>query len=177
MEKKIEEARKYMRGRVLNYGCGSPDIFGKLTHFANYTAYDPYIEGTDEIDGTYDTIFCSLVLEHVEDPKKTIGHMLSLLNKGGRLICVVPNVDSFHRYIREDNYLTLEDEEAGHRRMFDVKSFVKLFKHIEDIIHIGFKPAYTELMNCLSEYWDEYHRFARDTHSPYCAEIMVVVNV
>ena len=98
---------------ILDFGCGTgelltvplaekfPDIkfiaadddtasieFGskKNEHLTNLKFIDP-----SKIDGTYDLIIASEVIEHVEEPAELLTFLKSKLNDNGRLILTLPN--------------------------------------------------------------------------------------
>jgi len=174
---KVSEAFDYITGSVLNYGCGDPDLLYKeLITYEPYTAYDPFIKGKENLGGKFDTIFCSLVLEHVDNAYEEVDKMMAMCNK--YLICIVPNAYSLNRLLRNQHKeLTEWDLNAGHRRLFTWESFLDLFKNydIEKTVGIGFKPVMSDLMPSLREYWNEYTRYGKNEGRDNCAEMMVIV--
>lgn len=54
------------------------------------------IDGFPFADGTFDTIFCCSVLEHVTDPASALAAMARLLKPGGKIVLSVPFVYFVH---------------------------------------------------------------------------------
>jgi len=48
---------------------------------------------------TYDTIVCSEVIEHLENPRQTFRSIASMLRPGGMLILTMPNQESIRSYL------------------------------------------------------------------------------
>lgn len=101
---------KHSKGRVLDYGGGIGtqlilawmeglrdltyyDIEGPIFEFAKFrfkrrsikAEMIPASDEKDNLEGTYDTIICREVLEHVKDPLTHLKRIDKHLNKGGRL--------------------------------------------------------------------------------------------
>jgi SAM-dependent methyltransferase len=55
----------------------------------------------DTLPGTFEVIFCTEVLEHLEFPHKALAHLVAALSPGGMLILTVPNgrVDNLTEHI------------------------------------------------------------------------------
>ncbi|UCG78193.1 MAG: methyltransferase domain-containing protein [Nitrospirota bacterium] len=60
--------------------------------------YSDYLENIDLPD-TYDVVILRQVLEHMEEPGTMIAKAKALLNPGGVLLIIVPNINSIGRYI------------------------------------------------------------------------------
>ncbi len=78
-------------------------------------------------DKQFDTVLCSLVLEHVEDPVKVLATAVGWLKPQGRLVVIVPNALSLHRRLavamglsRAADELGESDVRLGHRWVFTV---------------------------------------------------------
>ncbi|MCB0343943.1 MAG: class I SAM-dependent methyltransferase [Bdellovibrionales bacterium] len=63
-----------------------------------------------EVSGGYDFIVCMNVLEHIEDHRTALSHMIDLLNPGGALFLLVPAHQSLY---------TKFDHAAGHYRRYN----------------------------------------------------------
>jgi SAM-dependent methyltransferase len=145
----VDSVRRFLGDRVLDVGCGigsttalleRPYVVGLdrskhyLARFRQRLHEIPVIEGDissfDDADigrlraHRLDTIFCSNVLEHIEDDRTTLRNMHAILEEGGRLVLLVPcypflygSLDEadlhFRRYDRAS--LRAKLQEAGFR--------------------------------------------------------------
>ncbi|MDA0376352.1 MAG: class I SAM-dependent methyltransferase [bacterium] len=93
-----EIAPFYLKGRLLDVGAGSSkykDIF--TPHIAEYVACDsfeaPHIDRVVDAhnlsykDGEFDTVICTMVLEHVQKPWVVASELQRVLRSGGVLYC------------------------------------------------------------------------------------------
>ena len=110
---------------------------------------------------TYDTIVMAHVLEHVSNPMSALGNLKKAMNKSSRLIIIVPNADSLHRYLGvamellpKRTALNAYDKKLGHKRVY---TKTLLTEHIHKsglkIIHTGgifIKPLSNDQMKS----WD-----------------------
>jgi 2-polyprenyl-3-methyl-5-hydroxy-6-metoxy-1,4-benzoquinol methylase len=78
-----------------------------------------------EPSGRFDSIVCSHVLEHVEDPRALVKRMSHWLEPGGVLIAAVPSAASLHRQaavkmglLHQASDLNPTDLLQGHRRVY-----------------------------------------------------------
>lgn len=104
--RRIQAALPYLRGRVLDYGCGS----GLLARYVDPDRYsgvdvDPevisiartsYPEHSFEVarlpqDRQFDTIVSLAVIEHVPDPAGFLASALPLLAPGGSVVLTTPH--------------------------------------------------------------------------------------
>ncbi len=119
LEQELEPVFKYFQRHVLNAGCGARDITDFLlshgatsvdhcdlkTPISNAIIAD--LTNVPRETGTYDSILCNAVLEHVQFPDKVMQEMHRLLKPGGYLILCVPFLQPYHpgpdfrRYSRE----------------------------------------------------------------------------
>jgi 2-polyprenyl-3-methyl-5-hydroxy-6-metoxy-1,4-benzoquinol methylase len=108
----------------------------------------------------FDAIEMGFVLEHVDDPLFIIKKYVSFLKRNGSVFIAVPNAKSLHRQIGYqagmlDNFYKLSnhDLELGHKRYFDMDSFVKLViksgLKIVNIEGIFLKPFSTSQLKSL----------------------------
>ncbi|MCL4405399.1 MAG: class I SAM-dependent methyltransferase [Patescibacteria group bacterium] len=74
----------------------------------------------------FDLIIAIDILEHVDNPLIFLRKAKSLLSKGGRLLVIVPNAKSIHRFIgKEMGFIKTIydlgpiDKKIGHKRYFD----------------------------------------------------------
>lgn len=110
----------YLKGRVLNAGCGDRDITALLKTWHASTVDNCDIQSSipaaflcdltaiPRPDGSYDAILCNAVLEHVPDPERVVSEFHRLLAPGGQVVISVPFLQPFHptpfdfrRYTRE----------------------------------------------------------------------------
>ena len=120
LEKELAPLERYLRGHVLNAGCGDRDISAYLK-----SRYSREVDNCDirssipgailcdltaipRPDGSYDSILCNAVLEHVPDPEKVMLELRRLLKPDGHIAVSVPFLQPFHptpydfrRYTRE----------------------------------------------------------------------------
>jgi SAM-dependent methyltransferase len=89
---RIEEYRKLMGPRVLDYG-GGLGYFSLVARLRGYDAltYDPYTSGIEPDSSHWNTVIALHVLEHSNDPGRTLSHMKSFLAPDGKIIIAVPN--------------------------------------------------------------------------------------
>jgi len=104
-----EISKKYTKGRLLDVGAG------RLTHkmmlsplVESYLSLDKFIahpglnftadllKGLPFKDESFDTVFCSQVLEHLPHPKRALREMSRILKKEGHLILSVPHFSYIH---------------------------------------------------------------------------------
>ena len=120
------------RCRVLEFGAGLSgfsDYLGDLRSSVDLTVQDVtpvnehylrpradrlHIGNVLEIDGQFDVVFSTFVLEHVSDPRRTLGKLLTLLAPGGSLYLFCPRYD-FPFYISHsaDHYGRLRRAALG----------------------------------------------------------------
>lgn len=89
---RISEYQPWMGRRVLDFGGGVGYMSAALRN-AGYESitYDPFCCQGDTAEGGWDTLIALHVLEHANDPDRTVAQMKSLLTSRGRLIIAVPN--------------------------------------------------------------------------------------
>jgi SAM-dependent methyltransferase len=128
-------------GKIIDVGSGISPISPKpnKTHFIDiskdavkvmkkrgFNASNGSVTNLKLETGSTSNIFCSEVLEHVEDYQKALKEFSRVLKKGGYLFITVP---CWMHYWRSD------DDFVGHYRRFDPDSFEK------DFIKCGLKPV------------------------------------
>lgn len=118
LEDELQPVLKYLRGRVLNAGCGERDITQFLlengasevdqcdlkTSIPNAILCD--LGSIPRPAGLYDSILCNAVLEHVRDVDAVMKELRRLLKPDGCLILSIPFLQpnhslDFRRYTRE----------------------------------------------------------------------------
>ena len=140
----------YLRGRVLNAGCGDRDISGFIDglvinldlpgglHNANVDIFAA-LDRLPVLDGCLDAVFCNAVLEHVDDPRACVREFHRVLKDGGYLYLGVPFMQpehldptDFQRYSKQglsklvaDAGFTVETLEAVHSVYHTLGGFVE----------------------------------------------------
>jgi SAM-dependent methyltransferase len=108
IEKELEPVAPYLRGRVLNAGCGERDITQLLKSWKADVVDNCDIQTSipgaflcdltsiPKPDLTYDSILCNAVLEHVPDPEGVMAEFHRLLVPDGYVVIAVPFIQPFH---------------------------------------------------------------------------------
>lgn len=98
---------RYCRGRLLDAGAGRGAYRTLLQqHAEEYVGLDVGPSSATAVvgdvqrlpfpDGSFDTVFCSQVLEHVPEPWLALAEFERVLRPGGRLILSVPHISWLH---------------------------------------------------------------------------------
>ena len=108
IEKELEPVAPYLKGRVLNAGCGERDITQLLKSWQADTVDNCDIQTSipgaflcdltsiPKPELTYDSILCNAVLEHVPDPEGVMAEFYRLLVADGYVVIAVPFLQPFH---------------------------------------------------------------------------------
>ncbi|MBV8904885.1 MAG: glycosyltransferase [Acidobacteriia bacterium] len=118
LEDELQPMLKYLRGNVLNAGCGERDITRFLmehgaesvencdakTSIPNAICCD--LGNVPRPANTYDSILCNAVMEHVRDVDAVMRELRRLVKPGGHLVVSIPFLQPHHgldfrRYTRE----------------------------------------------------------------------------
>ena len=110
--KNIRRYSKYMRGVVMDFGCGAKPYRGLFTNCVKYIGLDTDISGHshngEDVDVKYDgknipfgeneidSIFSSEVFEHVEDIHSIMDELHRVLKPGGYMLITAPFVWNEH---------------------------------------------------------------------------------
>lgn len=153
----LQKFEQYLRGDILEIGCGIGNFTNTLTSYGKIWAIDinnEYIKKTREwVDGDvqvgfgdiekgeyffqtrkFDTIVCLNVLEHIKDDVAALNNLYKLLKKNGELILLVPA----HRFLYGEI-----DRSIGHFRRYEKKELIKRLEKL------GFKLAFSRSINFL----------------------------
>jgi 2-polyprenyl-3-methyl-5-hydroxy-6-metoxy-1,4-benzoquinol methylase len=145
--------------KILDYGCGNGMFSIALSYYGSVTAVD----GSENMiklaerkmafkkiknirfilsdlnhytsNKKFKLVFCSSVMEYLEDFSKHLDKLHSSLNKNGTLLLTLPNSRSFYRAIelflfklfntpKYYNYVKLNQDENYYRKMFRKKNFM-----------------------------------------------------
>jgi SAM-dependent methyltransferase len=111
----VVEHKKYMRGVVLDAGCGNmpyKSLLGASTYIGMDVTGKVDVRGS-MLDiplkpGSVDAILCTEVLEHMLDPAAALAEFHRVLRKGGYLLVTTPFMlglhDAPHDYYRYTKY-------------------------------------------------------------------------
>ncbi|MDQ6901850.1 MAG: class I SAM-dependent methyltransferase, partial [Bacteroidota bacterium] len=92
----------YAKGEVLDIGCGNKPYEKNFTHATNYVGCDIIQSDLKKVDvmcaanaiplarGTFDTIFSTQTIEHVEDHQGLVNEAFRLVKPGGYFIVAGP---------------------------------------------------------------------------------------
>lgn len=129
-----ELAPVYLKGRLLDVGAGSSkykDIFEP--HIKEYVACDsfeaPHIDKVVDAhdlpykDGEFDTVVCTMVLEHVQRPWVVAAELQRVLKSGGCCIVGAPFMFPYHQ--DPEDYFRFST--AGMASLFDQCDIVKVW--------------------------------------------------
>ena len=100
-------AAEHVKGRLLDAGAGRM-AYRKMLEACceSYESLDATaLEGIDHVadiqdtglqDATYDSIFCTQVLQHLPEPQQALNEIARLLKPGGRAVIAVPHLVWLH---------------------------------------------------------------------------------
>jgi len=109
LEQELSSVAQYLSGHLLNAGCGSRNINNYLLANAatKITSYDIASDDPDVIvgpleampfeDGTFDSVLCNAVLEHVVDAEEAIRELARVVKPNGHIVVAVGNDGQFAR--------------------------------------------------------------------------------
>jgi SAM-dependent methyltransferase len=121
--------RQYLKGRILDYGCGAYPYRAlcEASKDTKYVGCDIQLDQPSPQWRTFpfDTILCTQVIQYTDDPVSFIPRLFSLLKHGGHLVLTYPtNWDE----VDNDCYVSLDQRE----RYCDRWRFTKL--GMEDLL-------------------------------------------
>jgi SAM-dependent methyltransferase len=108
LEDELRPVTEYLAGHMLNAGCGSRNVNAYLlaNSVTNITNYDIASDDADVVvgpleampfaDGTFDSVLCNAVLEHVADAEESIRELARVVRPGGHVVVAVPFLQPFH---------------------------------------------------------------------------------
>ena len=96
----------YLKGKVLDIGCGSKPYKKYLRRRGEYIGMDNNRDVNPDVvgdikelpfpDGYFDSVLCAEILEHLTEPEAGIREIERVLNKGGYLYLTVPQEWCLH---------------------------------------------------------------------------------
>lgn len=120
LERELTPVTRYLRGRLLNAGCGERNIsawlsalgVSEITHYDIASSLPGAVIGPLEDmpfpDASFDTILCNAVLEHVERVDDVVAELARVLRPGGHAIFSVPFLQPYHECPRDFRRYTKE---------------------------------------------------------------------
>lgn len=153
----LNKFEKYLRGDILEVGCGIGNFTSSLTKYGRVWAIDVnknYIRQLKKIsekgekigmgdiengkyffkDKKFDCVVCINVLEHIKDDQKALENIFKLLKKDGHLILLVPSFDFLYGGI---------DKAIGHYRRYSINSLQNF------LTKAGFGIIYKRILNMM----------------------------
>jgi SAM-dependent methyltransferase len=99
-------ASQYVRGRMLDVGCGRRPYAPWLHGASAYVGFDVPQAGDPSVcglaydlpfmDQSFDTVISTQTLEHIEEPQRAVAEMARVLRPGGYMILTVPQTWRLH---------------------------------------------------------------------------------
>lgn len=166
--------RDYCCGRVLDAGAGRGAYRDLLLKFAeNYVGMDVGRSNATDVvgnaqklpfaNGSFDTVFCSQVLEHVPEPWLALAEFQRVLKPGGRLILTVPHISWLHnephdyyRYTKHGLEFLLKQSGFDIKNITPAGGLLSLLGHVPSAILVNLTfgvPLIHPLVRCINKYW------------------------
>lgn len=141
VNKRINAAKIFLRGKILDFGCGSGSLSKFVSH-KDYFGYDIdeesivmartkypgyYFQSTPNIPvHAFDTVICLAVIEHLANPKELLINLTSYLKPSfeSRIVLTTPNPsfkNIYHIGAKFGIFSRQADEE--HQSFLDKKKF------------------------------------------------------
>jgi SAM-dependent methyltransferase len=144
LDKQIRKFSHYIKGKVLDVGAGEVDRYGKYFKFNEYIKMDPrhgdkvdLVGSADNIplnSESIDSIVCTQVFEHLENPQKSAEEIYRVLKKDGYALLTVPQWNELH----EEPYDFFRYTKFGLKSMFEKAGF--------EIVEIDQRGGYYSLI-------------------------------
>lgn len=141
-ERRLKEGwfDKYITGKVIDIGVGRIDTHdGADPVTPDCDTWDKDNGDAHDMAGvpneTYDTVYCSHLIEHLEDPLNAIRHWWSILKPGGHMIIVAPDQDAYERKAsmpskwNADHKFFLRLDESRPPHTFSLMNIIKTALH------------------------------------------------
>jgi len=129
LDKQIKQVARFVTGKVLDVGAGEVNRYGKYFKCDEYIKMDPrhtekadLVGSADNIplpDESIDSVVCTQVFEHLENPQKSSDEIYRVLKKDGHLVVTVPQMNELH----EEPYDFFRYTKFGLKSMFEKSGF------------------------------------------------------
>jgi len=129
LDKQIRKFSHYIKGKVLDVGAGEVNRYGKYFKYDEYIKMDPrHVSHADLVGSadnipldseSVDSIVCTQVFEHLENPQKSAEEIYRVLKKGGYVLLTVPQMNELH----EEPYDFFRYTKFGLKSMFERVGF------------------------------------------------------
>jgi SAM-dependent methyltransferase len=108
LEWELAPVARYFYGSLLNAGCGNRDLaeWFAASGVAEVTSYDiasdlpgavtGSLDAMPFADGSFDTILCNAVLEHVGQVDAVMAELARVLKPGGHAVLAIPFLQPYH---------------------------------------------------------------------------------
>ena len=135
--------KKFFEGKGLDIGCGeaplSREIFNGITEVVGYDNHYGSIENDANVcsnleDNSFDFVYSSHCLEHMDDPRIAFGHWIRVCKSGGIVFVSVPHEIFYEKCIWPSKFAphysswTLEWE-SDLPRSVNVNKFIEEFEN------------------------------------------------
>jgi SAM-dependent methyltransferase len=166
--------KEHCRGRVLDAGAGRGAYRDMLLqHAKEYVGMDVSQSTATSVvgdaqclpltDTSFDTVFCSQVLEHVPRPWNALAEMKRVLKPGGHLILTVPHISWLHnephdyyRYTKHGLRFLLNQAGFEEVKMKPAGGLLSLLGHIPATVLMNLTygvPVLHPLVRVLNRFW------------------------
>lgn len=167
--------KKFSKGRLADLGCGDVPFFhfyrnlvqenicidwahsSLETSFLDYEA-DLNLPLEFLESGSFDTVLCTDVLEHIYNPEILFSEMVRILKKDGHLILAVPFLywvhDSPHDYHRYSHFKLNEFCAKRNMDVVSIEIFGGLPEIIFDLVHKGYNYYNFPLKKIFYFFWE-----------------------
>ena len=85
----------YLQGNVIDIGYGKDPVTPDCERWDTSQGDAALMEGVP--DNSFDSVYCSHVLEHIAEPETALKNWLRILNPGGYLIVTVPSMMHYEK--------------------------------------------------------------------------------
>ncbi len=172
LDKQIRKFSHYIKGKVLDVGAGEFNRYSGYFKYSEYVRMDPrHVEHADVVgsadniplpDESFDSVVCTQVFEHLENPQKSAEEIYRVLRKGGYVLLTVPQMNELH----EEPYDFFRYTKFGLKSMFEKPGF--------EVVEIDQRGGYYSTMaqmrirHAIDKYSLYKNKFLGKIFSPIC---------